>query len=717
MPGDEASHPSGPAADRDPLRGDALVEDPTLNSAPSADPAPVEKEEKTALHHNPFPCESAPESGSALGAAFLDPSTILAPPDLGDTVKERAPEVKGFTPVRRLGAGTYGQVWLYQEDHCNRRVAIKFLTCRASQMWLLLQAEVRQLAVLDGDPGIIQLRDVEPDANPPYYIMTYAEGGSLAQRLSRGALPVTEAVRLFRQITQALAYVHAKNVRHCDLKPGNILLDKVGRPLLADFGQAHLETDRSPALGTFFYMAPEQAQLSHATADSRWDVYALGALLYAMLTGIPPRCDATIRARLAQTVHLGERLHCYRDHVRAAPPPEQHRQVKGIDRPLIEIIDRCLELDPARRFPDAGAILAALERRDRRRRRRPLFLFSLAMPVLLLLAMGGFASWATTDAVARSETALVQQLQESDRASAHLIANVVYDELLDRKHFVEARVRDRALPAALQGGDLAALLERFHQQRARHRYDAWFLADPTGKLLAYHPPTGAPLPQTNFAWRDWFNGRGDQKPDHRPALPPIRKTHISHPYLGKMRQGVAMAISTPIWDPADREHRGEPLAILVARFPVEELYTWLNEVKIRNGFPVLFNERYQCLLHQYPERIAPGEGTPPPEFCACSLFHRVIDSRETGSDTYCDPIDHKEYLVSYAPLQGKSDRSIHWGVLVQHERAGALEPIAQLSRSLWVIGTCSLVSAALLTLTLWGWLIWTLRQEELRGHG
>src|SRR5208337_3643069 len=101
--------------------------------------------------------------------------------------------------------------------------------------------------------------DLDHCTEPPYYIMTYAEHGSLAHRLDQGPMPVAEALTLFRQITYALAYVHAKGVRHCDLKPGNILLDVRDRPLVGDFGQAHLASDLSPALGTFFYMAPEQA--------------------------------------------------------------------------------------------------------------------------------------------------------------------------------------------------------------------------------------------------------------------------------------------------------------------------------------------------------------------------------------------------------------------------------------------------------------------------
>src|SRR5262249_14304225 len=93
------------------------------------------------------------------------------------------PEVPGYEGLEKLGEGTYGEVWLAREAATGVRVAIKFLAHGTSLQWQLLQAEVKQLALLSGDPGIVQLRDVEPHASPPYYVMDYAERGSLARLL------------------------------------------------------------------------------------------------------------------------------------------------------------------------------------------------------------------------------------------------------------------------------------------------------------------------------------------------------------------------------------------------------------------------------------------------------------------------------------------------------------------------------------------------------
>jgi eukaryotic-like serine/threonine-protein kinase len=265
----------------------------------------------------------------------------------------------GYRVLELLGEGTFGQVWLAEEEHSGTRVAVKFFARRAGRQWHTLLEEVRQLASLDGVGGIVQLKGVAPSHDPPYFVMSYAECGSLAARLQRGPLPPAEALRIFAAVAAALAEVHAKGIRHCDLKPANVLLDAAGRPLLADFGQAHLDNDDTPSLGTFFYMAPEQATLDPQLADARWDVYALGALFHAMLTGHPPRQSPSLSAAIEKEPDLAGRLRVYRLGVRAAPPATEHRKIRGLDRPLADLIDRCLAIDPAERPRDAGAVAAA----------------------------------------------------------------------------------------------------------------------------------------------------------------------------------------------------------------------------------------------------------------------------------------------------------------------------------------------------------------------
>jgi hypothetical protein len=338
------------------------------------------------------------------------------------------PHVPGYEVGALLGRGTYGEVWEAREQGTGIRVAVKFFAHGTGRHWQLLQEEVQRLAALAGVPGIVQLKHVCTDAVPPYYVMAFAEQGSLAQRLKKGPLPLAEAVALFRQVAEALACVHAKGLRHCDLKPGNILLDVRGRPLIADFGQAHFSDDASPALGTFFYMAPEQADLGRRLPDTRWDVYGLGALFYAMVAGRPPRLDETLHRQLEGTTSLPQRLQRYRDVIRRAPRPTAHRRALGMDAALADLIDRCLELDPDRRPRDAGAVLEALECRARRQRQRPLLLFGVLASVLLVfMALVSLGVGAAALDNAREE--LTRQVLARDEAGAGLVADVVRDQL------------------------------------------------------------------------------------------------------------------------------------------------------------------------------------------------------------------------------------------------------------------------------------------------
>ncbi|HIQ21442.1 MAG TPA: serine/threonine protein kinase, partial [Planctomycetes bacterium] len=191
-------------------------------------------------------------------------------------------DVPGYRPERLLGVGAYGEVWVAVEENTGRRVAIKFYSHRGGLDWSLLSREVEKLRFLSADRYVVQLIGVGWDSDPPYYVMEYLERGSLADRLQHQTLPVGEAVRVFRDVAIGLVHAHGKGVLHCDLKPANILLDQDEKPRLADFGQSRLSREQAPALGTLFYMAPEQADL-RAVPDARWDVYALGALLYCML--------------------------------------------------------------------------------------------------------------------------------------------------------------------------------------------------------------------------------------------------------------------------------------------------------------------------------------------------------------------------------------------------------------------------------------------------
>jgi eukaryotic-like serine/threonine-protein kinase len=644
------------------------------------------------------------------------------------------PHVPGYEVLRPLGAGTFGEVWLAQDEGTGVRVAVKFFAHGTGLQWQLLLAEVKQLAQLDSVHGIVQLKDVEPDATPPYYVMAYAEQGSLAERLEKGPLPLPEALALFRQVAEALAHVHAKGIRHCDLKPGNVLLDARGRALIGDFGQAHFSDDASPTLGTFFYMAPEQADLAGQIPDTRWDVYGLGALFYAMLTGRPPREDEAFRQRLADTAELSHRLQRYREWILKAPKPAEHRRLPGMDRDLADVLDRCLEIDPDKRLRDAGAVLAALGQRQRRRRQRPLVLFGLVAPLLMILATVGIVSWAVEDGLDAARRALAEQQKESDWASARLIAGAVEQELRERIELIEHEAGSANLARAMKdagrrepaassrdGTDpqLGALLRRLRAGREK-KFVRWCLADRDGYVPAIDPVV--PFPPNRYHWREWFNGEENKADKEGPGEPLRQPHHVSVPYLSTAADRLMMiTISAPIPDP-DGETR--PVGVLMASFDPDTLRRWTETVETNGGAVVLLDGRGHCLLHPHKNLLLPRAEEDPRAWCprswlsAAPLYTELLAERQEGKGEYTDPVDGGNYLAGYAPLP----EDLGWGVVVRHEREHVRQLQQGVVQSIRQSGVIAKIAIAVtvegvLIAALWVWLWWMVRRTEDLAHG
>ncbi len=571
------------------------------------------------------------------------------------------PIVPGYEILKKLGQGTYGVVWHAREEGTGIEVAIKFFAHGTGDQWQTLQAEVKQLAMLHADPGIVHLIDVEPEATPPYFIMDYAEHGSLAKRLESGPLPLAESFEIFRRVVEALAYVHAKGIRHCDLKPGNILLDARKRPKVADFGQAHLSSDASPALGTFFYMAPEQADIKKQIPDTRWDVYGLGALLYAMVTGKPPRADSSLRTRLEKTEQLAHRLEHYRDAVAHAAPVTQHRQVRGMDRPLADIISLCLEVEPDKRFHDANAILEALQRRQWNRQQRPLLLFGLAAPLLLLLALGWIGWSQAVTAVADFRDSQQRQVKADCKTAARLIQSVIRNKLLEQADRVkrvaegdkvraalgvnqqvlryEARLlRAQALLDESRDAANVARLRTDLEYLGRNGFESWALVDRHGDSLVGDVFGDAFVPRDrdggeteaayearrkkdrygqeenfgkDFSWRKYFNGERDfyeRNGDNGPAIrtPCVWPEHpaltapkllVTDPYLNKRKAG-GLSIGVSAPVYVEDERDLKTLAgIFLGNISVRALHKWLTEAEIKDGHAVVLDAHNHCLFH------------------------------------------------------------------------------------------------------------------------
>ena len=235
---------------------------------------------------------------------------------------------------------------------------------------------MKNLVQLSADRYVVQVLEVGWDAEPPYYVMELIAGGSLQDYLdTHDRLPVEEAVELFRKICLGLNRCHAKGVLHCDLKPANLLLGDDNEPRLADFGQSRLTGDQTPALGTLFLHGVEQANLN-AAPDASWDVYAVGAIFYRLLTGRPPHRDQGTLDELDTANSLEERLSSYRHMIMRRGLLISFRSEMGWIGPRTHRREMP-RAKPEDRFANVQQILQELGRREAFRTKRPLMLLGI----------------------------------------------------------------------------------------------------------------------------------------------------------------------------------------------------------------------------------------------------------------------------------------------------------------------------------------------------
>jgi serine/threonine-protein kinase len=263
------------------------------------------------------------------------------------------PELADYEVLRVLGRGGMGVVYLARHRRLKRLTAVKMLSDRLVEeprQWSRLTREAEVLARLR-HPNVVQVYDVAEQGGQPFLAMEYVEGGSLSDLHRNRPAEPGEAARLVERIARGVHAAHQVGVVHRDLKPANVLIDG-GEPKVTDFGLAKEAdsgdslTPTGAVLGTPQYMAPEQVVPGPAASSASVDIYALGAILYDLLTGRPP--------------HVGSNMYETLDLVRRRPPVPPSRLRPGLPAELERICLRCLDKNPARRFESAEAIAEAL---------------------------------------------------------------------------------------------------------------------------------------------------------------------------------------------------------------------------------------------------------------------------------------------------------------------------------------------------------------------
>ena len=261
-----------------------------------------------------------------------------------------------------IGTGGMGQVYLAEDTRLGRRLALKILSPRARRDEQLLhrfEREARTISTLN-HPNILTIYDIGSSGETRFLATEFIDGVTLRSVIERGPVPVRRAVEIATQVAQALAAAHGAGVIHRDLKPENVMIRSDGYVKVLDFGLAKLtaqeafsadansptqllETKDGVVLGTFNYMAPEQAR--GADLDPRADLFALGVLLYEMLAGEPPFRGATAADVVGAVL--------FRD-------PDPIASIVAVPADLERLVATCLHKDRDERYPSCAALLEDL---------------------------------------------------------------------------------------------------------------------------------------------------------------------------------------------------------------------------------------------------------------------------------------------------------------------------------------------------------------------
>jgi tetratricopeptide (TPR) repeat protein len=278
--------------------------------------------------------------------------------EVGEDEDHIPPDVPGFAILGECGRGGMGVVYLAEQEGLGRTVALKFLRpehAGSASQRARLRAEAAALARLQ-HPNIVQVFSSGEHLGRAFIVQEYLPGGSLDSRFGRDPQQIRPAAELLRTLAAAVEYAHGQKIVHRDLKPSNVLLSAQGTPKISDFGLAkHIEeagpsagTQSGAILGSPSYMAPEQAMGRARDVGPRADIYALGAILYEMLTGRPPFLGTSMMETLVQ--------------VRSSDPIAPRQLRPGLPRDVETICLKCLAKEPTRRYDSAADLAADLGR-------------------------------------------------------------------------------------------------------------------------------------------------------------------------------------------------------------------------------------------------------------------------------------------------------------------------------------------------------------------
>lgn len=402
-------------------------------------------------------------------ATGLDEETTPQP-DTAKTASAPAHSFGDYEALVEIGRGGMGVVYRARQRSLDRHVALKMVLSAAfasTNDVQQLKREAEAAARLD-HPNIVSVYEVGEHAGQPFFSMQLIEGGNLADHAKRLGEHPRQAALLLQVVARAVHYAHQRGILHRDLKPSNILLDRDGQPHITDFGLAkRIDADGSLTrsgilIGTPYYMAPEQAAGQHGAVTTATDVFGLGAVLYALLTGQPPFQADTLFDTLEQ--------------LQKREPVRPGQRNPRVDRDLETICLKCLHKDPGGRYQSAADLADDLERYQKGEliqarpstsweragkwiRRRP--------TVAALMAMSGLAAMALL-AVAVGSYYHVQLRKERDEVDRQR-GQAEEQRALANRYLYDAQMN--LAYRQWQEGSIARVLEILEERRPKNAAD------------------------------------------------------------------------------------------------------------------------------------------------------------------------------------------------------------------------------------------------------